>query len=221
MLRTNLSTRPFYNERLVQLLLCVAALIIVGLTVFNVVELRLLSTRHGQLLGRVGVDEKRATTLRVDAERARRSVDRAQLETVASAAREANRLIDQRTFSWTELLNRLEATLPPDVRIQTIRPSADREGRLSVTMIVFGHRAEDIEQFVEQLEATGAFQHVYSRSETTNQQGLLEVALEGRYVPSTAARDVAGPPPQAAPQATPQDAPKAPAPAAARPAREE
>jgi hypothetical protein len=220
MLRTNLSTRPFYNERLVQLVLWAAALIIVGLSVFNAVELRLLSRRHGQLLGRVVEDEKRATTLRANADQARRSVDRAQLETVASAAREANQLIDQRTFSWTELLNRLETTLPPDVRIQTIRPSADKEGNLSVTMIVFGHRAEDIEQFVEQLEATGAFQHVYSRSETTTQQGLLEVALEGRYVPSAAAKAAPAPPPQTAPQAAPK-VEAAPPPAASRPAREE
>jgi Tfp pilus assembly protein PilN len=208
MLRTNLSTRPFYNERVVQLVLWAAALVIVGLTVFNVVELRLLSARHGQLLGRVVDDEKRAAALRTDADRARRSVDRAQLETVASAAREANQLIDQRTFSWTELLNRLEATLPPEVRIQTIRPSTDREGRLSVALVVFGHRAEEIEQFVEQLEATGAFHHVYTRTETTNQQGLLEVVIEGRYVPSASAaatKAAAAPPAQA--QAPPSPAP--------------
>jgi Tfp pilus assembly protein PilN len=207
MLRTNLSTRPFYNERMVQLALGAAALAIIGLTAFNAVQFRVLSARHQQLLGRVGDDEKRAATLRVDADLARRSVDRAQLEAVAAAAREANGLIDARTFSWTELLNRLEATLPPEVRIENIRPITDREGRLSVSMIVFGHRAEDIEQFAEQLEKTGAFQHVNSSSETTNPQGLLEVVIEGRYLPSATAAAAPG---QAA-------APSAPS----RPAREE
>jgi hypothetical protein len=189
MLRTNLSTRPFYNERVVQLLLAAAALVIVGLTALNVVQLRVLSTRHAQVLGRVGGDEKRAVTLRADAEKARSNVDRAQLETVAAAAREANELIDQRTFSWTDLLNRLESTLPADVRIQTIRPATDKDGRLSVSMVVLGHRAEDIEQFVEQLEATGVFRHVYSRTETTTQQGLLEVVLEGQYLTSEPAAE--------------------------------
>jgi len=217
MLRTNLSTRPFYNERVVQLVLWAAALVIVGLTVFNVVQLRVLTVRHGELLGRVGDDEKRAAVLRADAERARQSVDRAQLETVAAAAREANRLIDQRTFSWTELLNRLEATLPAEVRIQTIRPSTDKEGRLSVTMVVLGHQAEDIEQFVEQLEAAGGFNHVYPRTETTNQQGLLEVMLEGRYLPSTASGS-AGPSSEPGAAATQGQAPGT---GAARPAREE
>jgi hypothetical protein len=217
MLRTNLSTRPFYNERVVQLVLWAAALVIVGLTVFNAVELRRLTVRHGQLLGSVVNDERRAAKLRADADVARRSVDRAQLEKVASAAREANRLIDQRTFSWTDLLNRLEATIPADVRIQTVRPATDREGRLSVSMVTVGRRAEDIEQFVEQLEGTGAFHHVYTRTETTNQQGLLEVLIEGQYEPAA----VNGAPPGDA--AAPPAQPSTPAPAApvppARPAR--
>ena len=95
----------------------------------QIVELRLALDRHEQLLRRVGrCDERRAATLRADAERARRSVDRAQLETVAAAAREANRLIDQRTFSWTELLNRLEATLPGR-RARPVHPAGRPTGR--------------------------------------------------------------------------------------------
>jgi Tfp pilus assembly protein PilN len=183
MLSTNLSTRPFYNERIVQIALGLAALLMLGLTAFNVVEWRSLSERHARLLGRVLDAERQAGTLRSDADRARRSVDREALDRVAVAAREANALIEQRTFSWTELLNRLEATLPPDVRIQSIRPATDKEGRLTVAMVVVGRRAEDVEQFIEQLEGTGAFRNVVSRAETTNPQGMLEVSLEGWYAP--------------------------------------
>lgn len=183
MLRTNFSTRPFYNERLVQILLGGAALVILGLTAFNVWEWRSLTGRHAQLVARVGNAEQQAVALRERAEKARRSVDRAQLEVVAAAAREANRLIDRRVFSWTELLDTLERTLPGEVRVQAIEPSVDKEGNLTVSLIVLGHRPEEIEQFIEQLEGSGAFRHVYSRAETTNQQGLLEVRLEGWYLP--------------------------------------
>jgi type IV pilus assembly protein PilN len=189
MLRTNLSTRPFYNERIVQIALGAAALLILGLTAFNVVELRALTERQTGLLGRVDDAERQAAKLRVDAVQARRSVNRVELDRVAAAAREANALIDQRTFSWTELLNRLEATLPPDVRVQSIQPATDKQGNLSVAMMVVGRRAEDIEQFIEQLEGTGAFQHVVSLTETTNIQGLLEVGLEGRYAPRPGRED--------------------------------
>jgi len=48
--RINLSTRPFYNERLVHLLLGLAALLIVGLSAFNLWQWRSLSERHARLL---------------------------------------------------------------------------------------------------------------------------------------------------------------------------
>ncbi len=189
MLRTNLATSPFYNERLVHVVLGLAALLIVGLTVFDLVEWRSLSGRHTQLVGRVYEAERQAATLRIDAAGARRRVDREALERVAAAAREANALIDKRTFSWTELLNRLEATLPADVRVQSIQPATDKEGRLTVAMVVLGRRAEDIEQFIEHMEATGAFRNVVTRAETTNPQGMLEANLEGQYAPPAARED--------------------------------
>ena len=39
MLRTNLSTRPFYNERAVQMALVAAAVLILAVTAFNAIEL--------------------------------------------------------------------------------------------------------------------------------------------------------------------------------------
>jgi hypothetical protein len=224
MLRINLSTRPFYNERLVLVALVLAAIAIGAFTVFNAVELRLLSTRNEQLASRVQRAESAAAQLRSAADRARRSVDRKQLDAVAVAAREANALIDQRTFSWTGLLNRLESTLPPDVKIESIKPSTDKEGVLTVTMVVLARRAEDVEAFVEQLQGSGAFDRLYSRTETTNQQGLLQVALEGRYAPTPEPA-----PPKAAPAATPAppaaqpkaEAPPRPAPGRPRQGREE
>jgi Tfp pilus assembly protein PilN len=186
MLRTNLSTRPFYNERAAQIALGALALLLVAFTAFNVAQWRSLSVRHGQLMARVGDDERKAAALRNKADLARRSVDRTELERVTAEVRDANVLIDERAFSWTGLLNTLEAAVPPNVRIQSIRPAADQAGNLTVAMVAVGRRAEDIEQLVDQLEATGSFRHLYSRSETTDQQGLLDVALEGQYVPGGA-----------------------------------
>ena len=195
MLHTNLSTRPFYNERAAQFALGAAALLVVVFTVFNAVEWRVLSGRHAALLSRVGGDERAAAAMRSGAERERLSLNRAELDRVAVASREANGLIDRRVFSWTGLLGTLEATVPPNVHVASVRPASDREGHLVVTIVAVGRQAEDIQQFVDQLEKAGSFRQLVSRSETTNQQGLLEVALEGRYTP-------AAPPTPASPAAT-------------------
>jgi len=57
------------------------------------------------------------------------TVARPYAEAAFKLAREANALIDRRTFSWTELLNQFQSTLPPDVRIAGVAPQIDEEGR--------------------------------------------------------------------------------------------
>ena len=115
MLRTNLSTRPFYNERIIHLLIALAGVIILGITVFNAVRVVDLSRQNTDLSTRVGRDRTEGDRLRREAVRIRKGIDPKELTVVAAAAREANSLIDQRTFSWTAFFNYLEATLPPDV----------------------------------------------------------------------------------------------------------
>ena len=44
-------------------------------------------------------------------------------------------------------------------------------------------------RFMEKLEATGAFANLLSREERVNDQGLLEAALETKYVPAAGARE--------------------------------
>ena len=51
-----------------------------------------------------------------EAQRIRAQVDPKELETVSAAALEANGVIEQKAFSWEQLLAQLEATLPDDVR---------------------------------------------------------------------------------------------------------
>ena len=95
-----------------------------------------------------------ARDLRAKAAAARGSVDQARLAAVAAAAHEANALIDRRMFSWTELFNRFEATLPPGVRIAAVRPSVDQQGRLIMTIAVVARSVDDVDAFIEALEAT-------------------------------------------------------------------
>lgn len=183
MLRTNLSTRPFYNERAVYLVLGGAGLVVAALTVFNVVSLVQLSTKDRVLGGRIAATEQQVVRLHEQARRAKSEIDRKQLEAVVAAAREANALIDARTFSWTELLNRLETTLPPDVRISSIKPVAAEGERLDLRIVVLARRPEDVDTFEAQLEKEAGFRDVVSLTETTTAEGLLEVALQGQYLP--------------------------------------
>jgi hypothetical protein len=182
MLRTNLSTKPFYNERAIHAALAVAAVIVATLTMFNLTQIVLLTRQQSELSSHITAAENRARQLRADAVSVRQGIDQKQLETVAGAAREANTLIGLRLFSWTDLLNRLETTLPADVRILSMHPRIDKDGTVTVLITAVGRRVEDIDRFMENLEATGAFADVFSKEETATDDGLRQVLMEGRYL---------------------------------------
>jgi len=181
MLRTNLATRPFYNIRAVQVALGLSAGLVLALTLFNVVEILRLTSLRSSLGVHAEDAETEAMRLREDAARIRAQIDPKELQVVANAAREANGIIDQRAFSWTELFGEFEVTLPPDVRITAVRPRLDRGGIFVVAIAVQAKRAEDLDAFIEALEGRGAFKNVLAVQEQTNEQNLIEAVVEGTY----------------------------------------
>jgi hypothetical protein len=50
-------------------------------------------------------------------------------------------------------------------------------------MIVLGRRTSDLDEFMEKLEATGAFENVLPLQQNLNDDGLTQVTIEALYVP--------------------------------------
>lgn len=183
MLRTNLSTQPFYNERAVRSVLGLVGLIALGLTLFNIYEIVRLRGQSQESRQTMARNEQQARDLRQKAQDIRRGIDRVKLDAVQTAAHEANSLIDRRTFSWTELLNYFQTTLPADVRIAGVSPQLDTNGRRLVQISVFSRRVEDLEEFMDALEKTGAFSGVLPRTEQADDSGVLRTELQAFYTP--------------------------------------
>jgi Tfp pilus assembly protein PilN len=183
-IRTNLSTRPFYNERLVQLWLAILALAVVAATAFNASRVLRYSRSDTRLATQASHDEARAADLRQQAARLRASVDPRQVDFAAADAREANDLIDRRTFSWTELFNRFETTLPDEVRIVSVRPRVEPGRGIVLTISVTARGVDDVNTFIQNLEASGAFVNVRPAEEHNDESGMLLSNLEAVYLPS-------------------------------------
>jgi hypothetical protein len=187
MLHNNLSTRPFYNERVVRTVLAAVAALAIGLTLFNVYAVIRLQGQSRDARETIAQNDTQSREMRDQAQAIRRSIDREKLATVQTAANEANALIDRRTFSWTELLNQFQMTLPPDVRIAGVQPQSDDQGRRLVNISVQSRRFEDLEEFMAALERTGVFSGVLPRSDRPDNDGTLISQLQAYYAPSTAA----------------------------------
>ena len=182
MLQINLSTRPFYNERAIHLVLLIVALVAVGVMVAGVLQLVSLAEEHAALTAVAERDEQAASAMASQVVTIRRRSSDAELESLAAASDEANWLIDQRIFSWTEFFNRIEQTVPAGVMLTSVRPEIARDS-ISVAIGVIGRRVSDIGRFIDQLEATGAFTEVLARAEEMTEEGTYRTLLVGRYLP--------------------------------------
>ena len=185
MLRTNLSTRPFYNERAVHALLALVALVVLAVSVWQIQRIVTLSRHKTELNAAIARDRNEVASLTQQAGNVRRGLNQQDLTLIASEAREANELIARRTFSWTALFNELESTLPPDVMLISIHPDI-KEGKTNVAMEIQGRRTEDIVDFFDRLEKTGHFRDVTWSQETVTDDGLLRQAMQAVYVPEPA-----------------------------------
>ena len=187
MIRLNLSTRPFYNVAAVRFWLAAAGAVVLAASVFNVAQVLRYSNSNTELVIRASTDEARAGELRRTAQLRRASVDAAQVDAVSADARQANDLIDRRTFSWTELFNRFERTLPDDVRITAVHPTVDKDRRIVLAVNVLARGVDDVNRFMENLDQANAFFELRSRQEQTNDAGQIESTLEMVYRPKAEA----------------------------------
>ena len=181
MLTGNLATRPFYNERLVRVLVIAALASAMAWAAVNAATLFSLSQRGTMFGEMVKTEGAKAVAARAEAQALRAKLDGAEVAAVSRAAVEANRLIAQRTFSWTALFDVFEATLPADVRLVHVQPQIDQDGRMLVAMTVISRRPEDLDAFIERLELTGGFKGVLSRQDEVLDDDTIRSSLQGYY----------------------------------------
>ena len=190
MLRTNLSSRPFYNERLTSFVIAVVGVIAIGL-----------------------LQEAEKNAPENDA--LQKTINAKTLKGLALSTQQANALIDERTFSWTVFFGLIEKTLPNDVRVVSVTPVIDKNGVL-VMMSVVSKRPDDLSTFIEGLQGTGAFYDVLPRQEDSTEDGMRRATLEARYLPPVSTGKPAAKPadkPAETPAEKPTPKPPAPVPA--------
>lgn len=192
MLRTNLSTRPFYNVRAVRAIIMALSTVVALATAYNVIQLASLTTQQRALSADAVSAETEAGRLKREAAQARARIDQAEIDSVAAAAREANAIIDRRAFSWTTLFAQFESALPTDVRITAVQPRREPDGTFAISVAVQARRIESVDGFIEALEALGTFKNVLPTEEQTTDDGLIEAVLDGQYFPESPAAATTG-----------------------------
>jgi hypothetical protein len=187
--------------------LTAVAVVALVLTALNAWWLWSFSSQRNELQARIERDRTEAARLRTEASAIERSVDRAALGALADSAREANDLIDRRTFSWTAFFAVIEKALPIDVRIVTVAPRIEK-GRFTVGMTIVARDLADVSQFMETLQQTGVFYDIVPADQQLRDDGTYGALINAAYVPPASRTH-----PPAITTPAPAPAPPAPAPA--------
>jgi hypothetical protein len=181
MLRGNLSTRPFYSERLATVAIGAIAFGVLLLTIFNAMELVARSAERRELRGRIDRDRAEAASVGAATAALQQTVDRATLGRLAVSTGEANDVIGQRTFSWTAFFGLIEQTLPDDVRLVVVTPRVERSV-FKVSMTVVTRELADVAGFVDALLETGRFYDTATLEQQRREDGTFNAVIEASYL---------------------------------------
>jgi hypothetical protein len=193
MLRTNLSTRPFYNERLVRVVLGLITLVAIGLAGYNVVRIVALRSQGAEARGQADAATREANRLRGEAQQTinREQLAAVQTAHVESADRPARLLVDRAVQPVRHL----------PLMFASPRSPANRHVRAHAG--VFGAQGRGLDAFIDALEKTGAFREVLSRQEEAQEDGTLRSVIQGYYRATAAAPAQADAPAPTPPPTTP------------------
>ena len=178
----NLSTRPFKPYRAINLGLFVLLLILGAVSVMQVYSYQ----RYSALAA-----DRRAIEMEARAESDKLQQDLQALNAkMASGNASAklsevellNRLLLRKSFSWTRVFANLERVMPENVRLISLRPFVDEQGKIGLNMEIRGRTHAEATDFLRTLEESQVFTDVaLALEEQKDDAGEVQFTLSTYY----------------------------------------
>lgn len=170
----NFARRPFQDDRRVYaaagvLFLAGVLLLSANLKVFGEYRRQVADTR-----AEVAALEARLARADEKARAAKSALASYKMSALAEESQGLAQIVAERRFSWTDLLNRLERTLPPDVGLAHLQPRFEKEGEAFLDLQLYAKTREAIVKTIAALSKDPAFGEVDLRSETSAEAGAAE-----------------------------------------------
>jgi Tfp pilus assembly protein PilN len=172
----NLASRPARNRRfylLSRAALAAACVILLGLAAFTLVKYGLEARRLNASLAEAGARRDAAAReerrLRAEVRKAE-AADNSEIEVV-------NRIIFQKSFSWTRFFSELEAALPDSAYITALTPNFSGERTVTLKVKVVSAGLDDLLVFLNNLSARKFACRVESDSRDDEGRLVSEISL--------------------------------------------
>jgi Tfp pilus assembly protein PilN len=187
----NLSTRPFKPYRAANLGLFVLLLILGAVSTFQVYSYQRYSALAAASREEEKIKRAEADRLNEQTRAVTQKMNRANAGAKLSEVELLDQLLIRKSFSWTRLLARLEGLVPDDVRLISLQPAVDENGRTFLNMDVRGRTFSDATQFLRALENSKSFGEVtlaLEEKKGASATGELQFTLSAFYMPDGGAK---------------------------------
>jgi len=160
----NLASQPFRRDRPMLVGSVVVCLLLVG-TLGLLISLILMDRRQLKDVRR-DVARLNGVLRQVTAEQAGLNAMLRRPENAEVLERTVflNQLLYRKGISWTKIFSDLGQTLPPSVRLMTIRPFVNKENKVTVDMTVGAESPAAVIDFLKALESSPLFESVSAPS---------------------------------------------------------
>jgi len=188
-LHVNLASRPFRDYRPVYAVVVAASLAIAFLMLNNIDTyyryLRNTRTTRNEIARIEG--QTRQEHERADA--ARREISTIDLVSLSKQSKFVNSQLEQRAFSWSGLLDRLERVLPDNVRITSVAPRFDETGIVHLSLSCEGKSGDSMLQAINRFQKDPQFANPFPTAQEAIPGGI-HFGLNVDYKPAVPARKV-------------------------------
>jgi Tfp pilus assembly protein PilN len=179
----NLASQPFHKDRPILLGFgAVAALLVASLILLT--SLAIADRRRSA--------DTRAVIARLDRQIARATADQERVDAILRRPENAevmerslflNELLFRKGVSWTRVFADLEKTLPPDVRLITIRPQVFSESQVHLEMVIAAESPGPVFEALRALESSDVFgeTNVYSSVPPSQSEPLFRCRVSVNY----------------------------------------
>ena len=167
----NLAARPYRDYRPLYAVVVVASLLIAFLMLNNIDTYYRYVRETETTRQEIAATEAEIEQERRRAEMAMNQVRSFDLETLGRQTRFINAQLAERAFSWSELLDRLEEVLPPNVRITSIAPGFSETGIVTLQLSCTAKTQDGMLTLMDRFNASPYFVNPFPASEQSSPDG--------------------------------------------------
>lgn len=179
----NLASRPYRDYRPVYAVVVALSLATAFLMLNNIETYYRYIHETRSTRAKIAQVEEEARVEKQKEETARRRLQGLDLKRLDQQTRFINAKLAERAFSWSRLLDELESVLTDDVRLTSISPTFNEDGRIDLQLEFQSRSADGLITTINRMNADPQFEDTFPSSETQSDGGSYVFGLSSKYLP--------------------------------------